>query len=162
LQRLLADYPRSEHRALGSLWLARAQLASNNAGAACTTVKSALKASPADTQTVSLLRTEQNTACTANPTPTARPAQTTSSARYSIQVGAFRERSGARAYARGLEKAGYEHTRVAVTPENALYRVRVGQYESAASAQATVSRLKAAGYSAVVVSDRQRERLIRD
>ena len=165
LQRLLGDYPRSEHRALGALWLARAQLAGNNARAACTTVRNALQAQPADTQTVSLLRTEQTTACAATPAtapPRDSDAMPASAARYSIQVGAFRERLGARAYANGLQKAGYEHARVVVTPENALYRVRVGQYESAASAQTTVTRLKAAGYTAVVVADRQRERLIRN
>ena len=165
LQRLLGDYPRSEQRALGALWLARAQLASNNARGACMTVKSALQSPPADTQAISLLRTEQISACAATPaTAPARAANAkpAAAARFTIQVGAFRERLGARAYARGLEKAGYEHARVVVTPDNALYRVRVGQYENAASAQATVTKLKVAGYSAVVVSDRQRERLMRD
>jgi predicted Zn-dependent protease len=165
LQRLLADYPRSEHRALGALWLGRAQLATNNARAACTTINSGLKLQQIDTETTALLRTEQTTACaatSAGKANAAAAAPASTAGRFAIQVGAFRERAGARAYARGLEQAGFERARVSVMPENALYRVRVGQYESAAAAQKTVAKLKAAGYSAVVVADRQRERLIKD
>ena len=81
-----------------------------------------------------------------------------------VQAGAFGAEANAsrlleQLRAQGIEKSFVREDRVDGRP---LYRVRVGQYENPASAQATLTKLKAAGYSAVVVSDRQRERLMRD
>lgn len=116
-RRLLADYPRSEHRATAEEWLGR---------------------------------TGKDNAAT--------PVR----ARATIQVAAFRERSGARSVARQLENAGFEDVRLVTIPDNSLIRVRVGRFENSGAAAATVTKLKAGGFSAVVVFDAERETALRD
>jgi cell division septation protein DedD len=159
LQRLITDYPRSEQRPLGALWLARAQIAAHRSQAACVTINSALQRQQTDSETTALLRAEQSAACTRAVTAPAVVAPSPAP-RFAIQVGAFRERARARALAHQIEKAGFEEVRVATVPENALLRVRIGRYDSAAVAAATIAKLKAAGFSAVVVADRQREKIV--
>lgn len=138
-QRLLADYPRTEHRTAAQEWLARTR--SRNA--------------PNTTAPSSTL-----------PNPTAAAATTPRTSakrmRVAIQIAAFRERSGARAVARQVEQAGFADVRLVTVPDNSLLRVRVGKFESGAQALPIVTRLKAAGFSAVIVSDAEREQQMRE
>ncbi len=79
LERLVNDYPTAANRAQALLWLARAQLASGNAGTACATAGAALKAGLADADVTALLQEEEKTACSAPPrnaTPAPRPSTT--------------------------------------------------------------------------------------
>lgn len=181
LQRLSADYPRSELRALGAAWLARAQLASGQAPAACTTIETALQLSRIDSETSALLRNEQAAACAATAAapaaeppvrtppvsvpaaimpPTTRPSAATGN--FTIQVAAFRERAGALSVVRQLERKGLPGARLVRVPNNALIRVRIGRFESAAAAAVQLSKVKAAGFAPMVVADANREQLVRD
>jgi tetratricopeptide (TPR) repeat protein len=186
LQRLSADYPRSELRALGGVWLARAQLARGQAPAACTTLETALHLPRIDGETAALLRDEQATACVvANATqrgadppvhtppvsvpaaakppatrPAASPAAATGS--YTIQVAAFRERAGALSVVRQLERKGLPGARLVRVPNSALIRVRLGRFENAAAAGTQLSKVKAAGFAPIVVADANREQAVRD
>ncbi|HSJ08641.1 MAG TPA: SPOR domain-containing protein [Longimicrobiales bacterium] len=62
LERLRSDYPGTAERETGMLWLARAQLASGTAAAACTTVNDALPGT-ANENVKSLLELERDRAC---------------------------------------------------------------------------------------------------
>jgi len=70
--------------------------------------------------------------------------------------------SGARSVAAQLRRAGITDVRLVTVPDNALIRVRVGKFESSAAAATTISRIRAEGLSAVIVSDVQREQLVRE
>jgi cell division septation protein DedD len=178
LQRLIDNYPRSEHTPMGRVFLARAQLKTGNARAACATVTDALQASVADSMTVQLLRHERTAACNriaADTTVTSKPvapapvtatparlaAQPPKSGAFALQVGAFREKSGAQSVLRQLQKGGFENTRLVTVPDNTLIRVRVGKFASSADAAATAAKLRAAGFSAVIVSDAAHEAIVR-
>lgn len=165
LQRLMSDYPRSEHRALGAVWLARVQQTIGKRDAGCETARDALQLPVVDSAAASLLRTEVAGACGKAPpatviaTPPPAPA---AAGGFAIQIAAFREKGNALGVARQLEKAGFENVRVVLMPENALIRVRVGAFETSTMAAATLGRLKSAGYSGVVVGDAAREQNVRD
>jgi cell division septation protein DedD len=140
LQRLIADYPRSEHRGAAEEWLTRA------APAPTPTPTRAPAQAPAPTRA-----------------PTRAPAPRTQApspalARFAVQVGAFRQVTGARETVRQLEKAGFAGARVITVPANALLRVRVGKFENLADASALAAKLKASGFSAALVYDVRSER----
>ena len=185
LQRLSADYPRSELRALGAVWLARAQLAGGRAPAACTTLDAARQLPNVDAETTALLRNEHTTACGATaaqpvaeppvrtapvsvpaaaPPPTTRPAAspTAGSGSFTIQVAAFRDRAGALSVVRQLERKGVHGARLVRVPNSALIRVRLGRFESAAAAGAQLRKVKAAGFAPMVVADANREQGVPD
>lgn len=185
LQRLSADYPRSELRALGAVWLARIQLDSGRAPAACSTVEAALQLPNLDDQASTLLRNEQSTACAAyaaqpvaeSPVrrapvsvpaaadpPVSRPSAppTAASGSFTIQVAAFRERAGALNVVRQLERKGLTGARLVRVPNSTLIRVRLGRFESTAAAAAQLSKVKAAGFAPMVVADANREQVVRD
>ncbi|HEX6558078.1 MAG TPA: SPOR domain-containing protein, partial [Longimicrobiales bacterium] len=82
--------------------------------------------------------------------------------RFAIQVAAFREKSGARAYARGISQAGFKDVRLVTTPDNALIRVRVGRFSSETAASTVLKQLQSAGYKPVVASDASLEKPVRD
>jgi tetratricopeptide (TPR) repeat protein len=84
-----------------------------------------------------------------------------STGRYTVQVAAFRDVAGARAYVRQLSKMGYD-VRMVTVPANSLIRVRVGLYDKPADATAVLTKLKAAGYTPVFVSDISREQPVKD
>lgn len=186
LQRLAADYPRSDVLALGAVWLARAQLANDRAPAACMTIENALQLRTIDGETSALLRNEHNAACTATTAqpvadasparrppasvpaaakrPTTRPAAspTVASGSFTIQVAAFRERAGALSAVRQLESKGLTGARLARVPNSTLIRVRLGRFGSAAAAAAQLSKVKAAGFAPMVVADANREQVVHD
>jgi cell division septation protein DedD len=146
LQRVLSDYPNSEHRAVATEFLARAQevLAARNPGSKQPAAKAAAPApTPTPTPTIT-------------PTPAPNP-----NSRYTVQVAAFRDVAGARAYVRELSRMGYD-ARMVTVPASSLIRVRVGLYDKPADATAVLTKLKAAGYAPVFVSDISREQPVKN
>lgn len=189
LQRLAADYPGSEYRGPGLLWLARAYNAGGRVALACNTARAGLQGSRSDPDLSSLLQLEEAASCRvgsdsaahnaapadraaptpSRPTPRAQPAPArprrapskpapaaTEQGRFAVQVGAFRQRSGAESLAARLDKAGHA-SRVVQVPNSSLLRVRLGHFPTAQDAAALVRRLKAQGFPAVVVGDADRE-----
>jgi tetratricopeptide (TPR) repeat protein len=77
--------------------------------------------------------------------------------RFALQVGAFRQPSGAAALAARLRKAGFE-PRIIFLPGNTLHRVRIGAFQTAAETAALARSVRAAGFEGVVVSDAASER----
>jgi cell division protein FtsN len=149
LQRLIADYPASEHRATAQEWLARTQAAVASAPQTKTPAPARAQA-PAQTQAPARA-------------PASAPAPVASArGRYAVQVGAFREITGARSVARQLEKAGFTDVRLVTIPANTLIRVRVGNFENSAGSAALALKLKAAGFPAAPVSGVQNEQPVRD
>lgn len=140
LQRLLADYPKSDRRSAASDWLARIQPAS---------AKSAQVSAPARTQPAATPARN-----TASPAATARSSE---DPKYAIQVGAFRELSGARSMQRQLEQAGFNNVRLVRVPANSLIRVRIGKYARSAEAAPLIARLKEKNFAAVLVTDANTE-----
>ncbi|MDL2293217.1 N-acetylmuramoyl-L-alanine amidase [Ruminococcaceae bacterium OttesenSCG-928-D13] len=65
-----------------------------------------------------------------------------------VQVGAFKSKANADAYAVKLKKAGFQ---TLVKKEGDFYRVQVGAFKSEASAKAYVDTVKTAGFDAIVV-----------
>lgn len=159
LQRLMSDYPHTEHRGTGAVWLARAQQLSGKASAACATITDALKLNTLDSAVLALLRSEETNSCDRISGSGAQPQPR---ARFAIQVAAFREMGNAQAVARQLEKAGFDDVRIVTVPENTLIRVRIGAFETAAAAVSTLGRLNTAGYTGVVVTDATREANVRN
>jgi cell division septation protein DedD len=182
LERLIADYPSSEHRPIGAFWLARVK-AKGPSAAVCETMRNIGPGT--NPETIEYFKKEQTRVCggavaNVKPPSPARPApgritpapkadtaltpksivaseKTTSPGRVSIQVGAFREFSGARGVQRQLENAGFTDVRLVRVPGNQLIRVRIGKFENRAAAAATLSRLASANYSAVLVTDANSE-----
>lgn len=81
--------------------------------------------------------------------PTATPAPTASSGRYSVQVGAFSSRAQADKVRQDLAGKGYA-ARVVPGPRN-LFRVRVGRYADRDGAGAVLAELKKGGMDGMVV-----------
>jgi cell division protein FtsN len=79
-----------------------------------------------------------------------------------IQIGAYRELSGARAAQTELERAGFSDIRLVRVPGNTLIRVRIGKYSNRAAASAMLARLGAAKISAVLVNDANSETVVRN
>src|SRR5690606_15481780 len=81
LDRLVSEYPGSEHPTLGMLWLARAHQLAGDLPSACTVTRDALRAGVADPVMNGLLETEQSTLCSAvadsDVRPSTPPAQRT-------------------------------------------------------------------------------------
>jgi cell division protein FtsN len=149
LQRLITDYPRSEHRATAEDWLTRAQPSAASTPVAIPKPASPKPASPKPQAPV------------ARP-PAATPSPAPASARFAVQVGAFRQIAGARETVRQLDKAGFTGARLITVPSNALVRVRVGKFENLADASALAAKVKAAGFSAALVYDVRSEQPTRD
>jgi cell division septation protein DedD len=192
LERLLADFPDSDHRAMGAVWLSRMQPRSaemctmlrsvtpgtnpeiienlkNEVARVCDNAPSNVAATPKPANSTPGL--PQPAAATAPPKTAAadkttaqdranKPAAattTTNPGRVAIQVGAFREVSGARSVVRELERAGFSDVRLVRVPGNDLVRVRVGRFENRAAAAATLAKLAAHDISAVLVTDTHAE-----
>jgi len=182
LERLLADYPESELRPMGAVWLARLRAKGQNAQM-CEVMRG-VKAGT-NPETIEYFRNEQKRVCggavaanttptatrpepteranpTTTPAPVSEPAapiaeKTSTTGRVSIQIGAFREFSGARGVQRQLESAGFSDVRLVRVPGNQLIRVRIGKYENRAAAAAMLARLASANFSAVLVTDANTE-----
>jgi cell division septation protein DedD len=170
LERLLTDYPDSEIRPMAAVWLARLKAKGQDA-AVCSVIRSVNEGT--NPETVQYFRSEQQRVCGSiataprtNPAPAPRAAAenrapdkpaaaqpTAVTGRVTIQVGAFRELSGARGVQRQLENAGFADVRLVRVPGNQLIRVRIGKYENRAAAAATLARLANANFSAVLVTD---------
>jgi cell division septation protein DedD len=166
LERLSNDYPGTDARADGQLWLVRAYAAAGRSDAACAAFRRAEQAAAGDATLLDRLQAESS-AC-ANPAAAAPVAAATATAaartppaaatgRFAVQIGAFRDRAGAERAAADARTRGFD-SRIITTPENSLFRVRVGRFESAALAAAETARILAAGLTAIVVSDADRER----
>ena len=181
LERLLSDYPESEMRPMGAVWLARLKARGPHAGV-CEVLRSVSPGT--NPETIEYLKNEQKRVCgsaaaTARTTPQrpiaqnppARPnadsspvprvekvpSGNTVTGRVAIQIGAFRELTGARGMQRQLEDAGFRDVRLVRVPGNQLIRVRVGKYENRAAAANTLARLANANFSAVLVTDANTE-----
>ncbi|HET9439070.1 MAG TPA: SPOR domain-containing protein [Longimicrobiales bacterium] len=74
-----------------------------------------------------------------------------------IQLGAFRELSGARSMRLQLERAGFDDVRLVRVPGNTLIRVRIGKYANRSAAAAMLARLAEKNFSAVLVTDAANE-----
>ncbi|MGH7460788.1 MAG: SPOR domain-containing protein [Longimicrobiales bacterium] len=187
LNRLLADYPAALNRGDGYLWLTRAQAAAGNTHAACATAKRGLaNASSYVPEVVAAIQEEERAACSgtalvppmqpvralpaarsdtnapptiSGPAPTSAP-RNASSARYALQVGAFREVRSASAIVTELRRKGFD-ARVTYVEGSALARVRVGRFSTAEAAEAEARKLKNARVSSIVVNDALRERSTR-
>ena len=98
------------------------------------------------------------TAPSPTPPPATAPAPAPASVgRVAIQVGAFRELTGARGVMIELQRAGFSDVRLVRVPGNNLIRVRIGRFENRAAASATLARLAANDISAVLVTDADTE-----
>ena len=89
------------------------------------------------------------------------PAPAAAAGRLSIQVGAFRELSGARSVKSQLERAGITDVRLVQVPGNRLIRVRIGRFANRSAAAAVLAQLAAANMSAVLVTDTDAEQIVR-
>ena len=182
LERLLADYPESDQRAMAAVWLARIQPRSAEM---CTTLRGVQPGT--NPEVIENLRNEIKRVCDNAParvavseppkaeTPkvdTARrtPAPVTTpvkeptavrtapqTGRVAIQAGAFRELTRARAVLNQLERAGFSDVRLVRVPGNNLIRVRIGRFENRAAAAPTLARLAERDISAVLVTDADTE-----
>ncbi|MGH7460203.1 MAG: SPOR domain-containing protein [Longimicrobiales bacterium] len=81
----------------------------------------------------------------------------TSTGRFALQTGAFREVSSANTIAASLRRKGFD-ARVAYVSGSPLARVRVGRFSSSEAAASEARRLKSAGVNAIIVDDAARER----
>jgi cell division protein FtsN len=155
---------------MAAVWLARLKAKGQDA-AVCSVIRSVNEGT--NPETVQYFRSEQQRVCGSiataprtNPAPAPRAAAenrapdkpaaaqpTAVTGRVTIQVGAFRELSGARGIQRQLENAGFADVRLVRVPGNQLIRVRIGKYENRAAAAATLARLANANFSAVLVTD---------
>ena len=187
LERLVDDYPRSEFRPYGMLWLARSQIALGAPTQACATITSALRQQGLSTEESQLLKLEEPAACntqrrassdpqpvqpTSNSrrtTPPATPPASknarsnstpTSATRYGVQAGAFREIKVARELVAKLERSGFK-SRIVTVPDSPLHRVRVGSFTTRPAAARELARMKAKGFAVMLVSDVARERAAR-
>lgn len=175
VERMIADYPDSELRPMGAVWLARLKAKGQNA-AVCQLIRNISQGT--NPETIQYFRAEQKRVCSAvaasqtlTPKPATEPVTTpnafassapaqddrTSTGRVAIQVGAFRELNGARGVQRQLENAGFTNVRLVRVPGNQLIRVRIGKYENRAAAAAILARLASANFSAVLVTDANSE-----
>jgi hypothetical protein len=157
LRRVVSDYPRSEHHEAAQQWLQRITPSQLSAAAA----PNASTPAPVNRQQPMPKPRDVQPSDTRPSIPlnTQVPA---AAARIAVQVAAFRELAGARSVAAQLRRAGIADVRLVTVPDNALIRVRVGKFESSAAAATTISKIKAGGLSAVIVSDVQREQLVRE
>lgn len=78
--------------------------------------------------------------------------ETSSTAIYRVQVGAFKEERQAEVLSDALKAKGYSCEIEPPIPENELYRVKVGSFSSRAEAVATQLRLKKDGYSSFITT----------
>jgi cell division septation protein DedD len=181
LQRLLSDYPESEFRPMGAVWLSRLTAEGQDA-AVCEIFRTVSPGT--NPETLVYFKSEQKRVCgatvgAARPTPqrprvessaaapkadSAPPPRVenpstdnTSVGRVAIQIGAFRELNGARGAQRQLENAGFRDVRLVRVPGNQLIRVRIGKYENRAGAASMLARLANANFSAVLVTDANTE-----
>jgi cell division septation protein DedD len=184
LERLLSDYPDAELRPMAGVWLARVNPAPRNNRGLCQTLRSIGQGT--NPETIDLLKAEIQRACgnaavASSPsasvdTRSVRPDTSTrraasapptspsssGSGKVAIQVGAFREAGGARAVKAQIERAGITDVRLVRVPGNQLIRVRVGRYANRAGAAAMLARLANADISAVLVTDADRETVVKD
>jgi cell division protein FtsN len=178
LSRLVDDYPTSEQRPLGMLWLARAHEVAGSHADACTVTRAALRDDIQDPVLASLFETERDAACAAalgvepaaraetpparseaeRPPPTAArdsapPAQVE---RFAVQAAAVRNLQGAEALAARLRRAGFD-PRIVQVEGSSLHRVRMGRFANTAPAAQLSRQVRQAGFDAVVVTDAHRE-----
>lgn len=171
LERLIRDYPTSPLRETARLWLVRVLKDAGRPNAACTTARQQGDAAR-DPDLAALLQAEAAEACASaakggadRPFPTATDEQKTTSApsapgataRFALQLGAFREEAGANALVARLRKAGFQ-PRIIYIPGSKLRRVRVGTFQSATQAEPIANKLRAAGFDIVMVNDAAQER----
>jgi cell division septation protein DedD len=179
LGRLVEDYPRSEERPLGLLWLARAHEVAGAHADACAVTREALRADIEDPVLASLFETERDTACAAaqqagspareagpparsgagdRPPPTSSAERTPPAAleRFAVQAAAVRNRAGAETLAARLRSAGFD-PRIVRVEGSSLHRVRLGLFANTAPAAQLSRQLRQAGFDAVVVTDAHRE-----
>jgi cell division protein FtsN len=190
LERVMADYPESELRAMAAIWLARVQTGTASKRELCNVLRSVETGS--NPETIQHMKNEQIRACgSAQVVTTARkpaaprsvrtdtirapakvdtaviePAEpasvSTGKSTIAIQVGAYRELSRARAAKLELERAGFTGARLVRVPGNTLIRVRIGKFNNRAAASALLARLGAANLSAVLVNDTESETAVRN
>ncbi len=166
LQRLDTNHPSSPYRMTGLLWLARVHGALRDWPAACETMTRAASG-PVDLELSSLLRAEKDAACShpsemppgpGIPSRAVQPVSPTagSTARFTVQVAALRDRTNAEAIAGRIRRAGFD-VRISLVHGSALYRVRVGRFTSSSSADATARRLRRLGFDAVIATNVEQE-----
>ena len=177
LQRLVIDHPTSPSRARASFWMARVYFDKNQASAACRSLADAARNTSASqveqrnqidfwmqrchgVDTTAVASTSNETAPAATPQaapspppPPPAPATSTSSrtetssAKYTVQVGAYPTRASAESHRKSLVARGID---ARVVGSAAPYRVRVGRYSTRAQADAAAQRLKAKKISVYV------------
>ena len=180
LSRLLSDYPSADQRPMAAIWLARLQANPRSNASLCQTLRDVQPGS--NPETIDLLKAEQLRACgsaapnvnrAADPRPVrtdtaprpqpSAPASTSSTTgKVAIQVGAFRDASGAREIKAQIERAGISDVRLVRVPGNNLIRVRIGRYTNRAGAAAMLARLANADISAVLVTDADAETVVKN
>jgi cell division septation protein DedD len=177
LARLVDDYPRSEERPLGMLWLARAHEVAGSHADACDVTRDALRTDIPDPVLASLFEAERETACGAaqdgasareatpartgaedRPPPVStRPAEPPATVeRFAVQTAAVRNREGAEALAGRLRRAGFD-PRIVTVAGSELHRVRLGRFANTAPAAQLSRQVRQAGFDAVVVTDAHQE-----
>ncbi len=89
-------------------------------------------------------------------TTTTAPSAAAAAGPFTLQIGAFREKSTANTVAQKLTKQGFA-ARVVYVKGSALARVRVGRFATSKTATDDMRRLRTAGYEAVIVDDARAE-----
>jgi len=179
LERLIADYPRSDFRPYAAVWLARSRVALGSTTQACSTINNALKQPGLSSEQSQLLKLEEPAACrtparagpaaagtsasekraTGGNTSNESSARSSPAAavRFGVQAGAFRDISGARELVQRLQRAGFK-PRIVTVPGSPLHRVRIGSFTTRASAARELTRIKDKGFAGMIVDDVARER----
>lgn len=142
LQRLAADYPGSEFRGPGLLWLARAYNAGGRRSEACNAARLGLEGSGANPDLSSLLHLEEATACRAGDDSVARR-----SARVSSQPA----RRPSPAAPAPRQAATPKPAAASPAPTSAAsegrFAVQVGAFRQRGGAESLAARLEKAGHS---------------
>jgi tetratricopeptide (TPR) repeat protein len=180
LERLLSDYPNADQRPMAAIWLARVQAGARSNSSLCQTLRAVQPGT--NPETIDLLKGELQRVCgtaagmrtpeprvvrtdapPTRPQPvTPTPSASNATGKVSIQVGAFRDLSGARELKAQIERAGISSVRLVRTTGSNLIRVRVGRYANRTAAAPTLERLASADISAVLVTDADAETVVKN
>lgn len=147
-ERLLSDYPISEHRASGALWGSRAAFDLRQYPLACQWAATGLQVAGTDVELRNQLDFQKqrceaalSAASTAPANPTATPATRPGGPGWYVQVAAFRARSTADEVVGRLTRANLTSL---VVQDGGFYKVRTGPYPNRDAASGAVAAVRRA------------------
>lgn len=166
-RRLVVEYPGGSYSDLALFRLAQAAFAEGDSAGAARDVERLQReypSSPARREAEAWLASagtppppvpRSETVPPAPPAPSRAPAADRTGV-FSVQLGAFQDRSRAEALRARAAGAGLD-ARLATLPGSDLVRVRVGRFDSSDEAHAILERVQDLGFTAAVVRDANRE-----